>query len=79
MEMDSFNNTKGVAMFDLVGIDGNAFSVMCYVIRAMKKCKFTKAEQDAYRKDAMSSDYDHLLYVSIEMVDRCNEKISETN
>jgi hypothetical protein len=59
--------------FDLVGVDGNAFSVMGYVINAMRKCRLSKEDRDAYTKEAMSSDYDHLLSVSLDMVDKCNE------
>ena len=59
--------------YNLVGINGNAFSVMAYVTSAMKDCKFSKAELNDYVKDATSSDYDHLLMVSICMIDRCNE------
>lgn len=58
--------------FDLVGIDGNAFSVMGYVAYAMKQCRFPKSEIDSYTKSAMSSDYNHLLSVSIDMIDKCN-------
>lgn len=60
-------------MYDLVGVDGNAYCVMGYVVRAMRECKKSKAEIEAYRKDAMSSDYYHLLAVSIEMVDALNK------
>lgn len=59
--------------FDLVGIDGNAFCIMAYVTDAMKKCKFTKEARDAYFKDATSGDYNHLLAVSMQMIDECNE------
>lgn len=58
--------------YDLVGVDGNAFSVMGYVLHAMRDCKMSRDAQEAYKKDAMSSDYDHLINVSIEMVDKCN-------
>ena len=34
---------------------------------------FDKAAQDAYTKDAMSSDYNHLLCISVEMIDKVNE------
>jgi methionyl-tRNA synthetase len=34
---------------------------------------FDKAAQDAYTKDAMSSDYNHLLCVSMDMLDKVNE------
>ena len=60
--------------YNLVGINGNAFSVMGYVRNAMREQKFTRQEMDDYSKDAMSSDYNHLLGVSIEMVDKCNER-----
>lgn len=62
--------------FDLVGVDGNAFSVMGYVAKAMRQCKFSKRDIDSYYKDAMSSNYDHLLAASIDMIDRCNIVVS---
>lgn len=64
-------------MYDLVGIDGNAFAIMGYVRNAMKETGFTKQEIESYTKDAMSSDYDHLLCVSVEYVDKCNDRINE--
>lgn len=60
--------------YDLVGIDGNAFCVMGYVRRAMYNEHFTKKEVDNYLQDAMSDDYDHLLYVSIQMIEECNKR-----
>ena len=62
--------------YNLVGIDGNAFSVMGYVRNAMRECHFTPAEREAYSKDAMSSDYNHLLVVSMDMIDECNKRIN---
>lgn len=59
--------------YDLVGVDGNAFFIMGYVINAMKECKFSKSDVDAYYKDATSRDYNHLIYVSMEMIDKCND------
>ena len=64
----------------LVGVDGNAISVMGYVSLAMQETGFTKDEINSYRKEAMSGDYDHLLCVSMEYIDKCNvraEEISE--
>lgn len=63
--------------FDLVGIDGNAFSVMGYVQRAMRTANFSQEERDKYLEDAQSSDYDHLLCVSVEMVEKVNEKLCQ--
>ena len=62
--------------YTVVGVDGNAFSVMGYVRRAMKECHKTKAEIDAYTKDAMSSDYTHLINVSVEVIDKLNEELT---
>ena len=59
--------------YDLVGVDGNAFAVMGYVLKAMKECKMPKEEQSDYQTEAMSGDYDNLLTISIEMIDKCNE------
>lgn len=62
-------------MYNLIGLDGNAYSVMGYVRRAMKEQKFTKEEIDEYTNKATSSDYHNLLRVSIEYVELCNERI----
>ena len=60
--------------YNLVGIDGNAFYVMGYVRKAMIRERFTKEEIDDYLKDAQSSDYSHLIAVSAEMIEKCNNK-----
>lgn len=59
--------------YTLVGINGNAYSIMGYVRDAMYDAKMTSYDIDSYIKDATSSDYDHLLAVSCEMIDRVNE------
>lgn len=63
--------------YDLVGVDGNAFSVMGYVSKAMRHSGFTPKERDEYLADAQSSDYNHLLYVSVQMVEKVNEKLRQ--
>ena len=65
--------------YNLVGIDGNAYSIMGYVTNAMKEEGFSKAERDEYLRDAMSSDYNHLLCVSIDYVEQCNERADRFN
>ncbi len=60
--------------YDLVGADGNAYSVMGYVRRAMKEEGYSREEIEEYSKDAMSDDYDHLLAVSCYMIDECNDR-----
>lgn len=61
--------------FTLVGVDGNAYSVMGYVTNAMRQAGMSKEERDTYLKDAMSDDYNHLLVVSMEMIDKVNESL----
>ena len=45
----------------LVGLDGNAFSVMGAFSQAARKSQWNKDEIDIVLKEAMSGDYDHLL------------------
>ena len=63
--------------FTLVGVSGNAFSVMGYVTNAMRTAKMSAAERDIYRSLAMSGDYNNLLYISCEMIDKVNKKLEE--
>lgn len=63
--------------FTLVGVDGNAFSVMGYVTNAMRTAGMSAAERDIYRSMAMSGDYNNLLYISCEMIDKVNQKLVE--
>lgn len=57
--------------YDVIAVpmDGNAFSVMASVKAAMLSAGAPRTEVDEYLKDAMSGDYDHLLQVSLQMVD----------
>ena len=64
-------------MYTLVGVDGNPFVVMGYVIRIMLKEGFTREECDAYTTAAMSGDYNNLLCVSIDYVERCNARCAD--
>lgn len=60
--------------YTLVGVDGNAFSIMGYVAQAMKSEKMSQSEINDYRKEAMSGDYNNLLCVSMDMIDKLNNK-----
>lgn len=64
-------------MYDLVGIDGNAYSIMGYVTSAMKREGKSQEEIDVYYKDATSSDYTHLICVSMEIIDKLNERYED--
>lgn len=62
--------------YSLVGIDGNAFAVMGYTANSMKEVGFSAKEIEDYYGDAMSSNYDYLLAISAEMIEKCNERAS---
>ena len=53
----------------LVGLDGNAFSILGRVLRAMRAAHVPKDEMEKFSKDTMSGDYDHLLQTVIRWVD----------
>lgn len=59
--------------YDLVGIDGNAYSVMGYVTKAMRNEGKTQEEIEAYLTEAKSGNYDNLLCVSMGVIDNLNE------
>ena len=61
--------------FSLVGVDGNAFSVMAYVKTAMREAGFSRKEMSEYIEDCMRGDYDRLLILSEEMIERCNDAL----
>ena len=56
-------------------VDGNAFSIISYVRSAMKSAKMSSRDIDEYTTDATSADYNHLLIISCEMLERVNEMI----
>jgi len=54
----------------LVGTDGNAFAILAKVKTALRKAGQVE-EAEAFMKEAMSGDYDHLLATAMEYVDVC--------
>jgi hypothetical protein len=52
----------------LVGEDGNAFSILARVMKAMKVAGLSKEVIDAYYTEATSGDYDHLLQTTLKWV-----------
>jgi hypothetical protein len=45
----------------LTGTDGNAFSILSKVKRALTRAGVSEEELDAFYKEATSGDYDHLI------------------
>jgi len=53
----------------LTGQDGNAFSIMGRVTRALRREGVSKEEIDKYREESMSGDYDNVLATAMRWVD----------
>lgn len=53
------------ANIELVGLDGNAFSVIGAVATGLRRAGNDKAVIDAFRAEAMSGDYDHVLQTAM--------------
>jgi hypothetical protein len=49
------------ARVKLVGEDGNAFAILGRCVAAGKKAKYTPEQLKAFKDDATSGDYNHLL------------------
>lgn len=60
--------------YTLVGVDGNAYCIMGYVVSALKREKRPLSEIDHYLSDAMSDDYTYLINVSISVLNKLNNK-----
>ncbi len=53
----------------LVGTDGNAFAIIGKVIGAMRRAGVEQPVIELYRDEAMASDYDNVLRVTMHYVD----------
>ena len=65
-------------MYSLLGVDGNAYSIMGYTQNAMRHANFSKNEIDEMLKEAMSSNYNNLICVCASYIDKVNEKLGLT-
>jgi hypothetical protein len=63
---------------ELVGQDGNAFSIMGRAAAAARRAGLSKEVIDAYRNEAMSGDYDNLLVTTMEWFD-CDSDDSDVD
>lgn len=60
--------------YSLVGVDGNAFSLMGYTARALKKTGHEDLVAKM-REEAMSGDYYNLIAVCDKYIDICNDSL----
>ncbi|MDO4527690.1 MAG: hypothetical protein Q4C03_02755 [bacterium] len=63
--------------FTLVGVDGNAFAVMGYTARALRRANLDDKVNEMYEK-AQSGDYSHLIAVCQEYIEMANEAMGLT-
>lgn len=62
--------------YSLIGVDGNAFAIMGYTARALKRTGHADLVEDM-RKRATSGDYDNLIAVCEAYVEIANNSIEE--
>ena len=65
-----------MSKYDLEGVDGNAFCVMGYTSNALKREGLSNL-CDEMRMKAMSGDYNNLLCVCLDYLDKANAKATE--
>lgn len=63
-------------MYDLVGVNGNAYAVMGYTANALRR-EGLRDLVDQMHKEAMSGDYDNLLMVCMKYLDIANEALEK--
>lgn len=67
-----------MSRFTLIGVDGNAFSVMGYTERALRKAGLQDRVDKMY-EEAESGDYYHLLMICDSYVQMANEALGLTD
>ena len=58
--------------YSLVGVNGNAFSIMGYVRESFRK-EGLKDKIKEYTQKATAKDYNHLIVVSLEYIELANK------
>jgi len=61
--------------YNLVGVDGNAYSLMGYTQGAMRETGFSKDEINKVMTDAKSKDYNNLIVVLDRAIQDCNKRL----
>lgn len=61
--------TRYAVAVQLSGMDGNAYSILGRVRRALREAGATNDEISEYFNEATSGDYDHLLRVTMNWVE----------
>ena len=69
--------TKKTVNLQLVGLDGNAYSLMGAFSHQARREGWSKEEIEVVMKDCMSGDYDHLLQVLMAVCEPTDEEDGE--
>lgn len=64
--------------YTLVGVDGNAYSIMGYTARALKQAGLRDKVDEMY-KEATSGSYSNLIAVCDKYVQMANEAVGSTD
>lgn len=62
--------------YSLIGVDGNAFAIMGYTAKALRR-EGLGAQIPEMQSKAMSGDYNNLICVCMEYVDMANDAAGE--
>lgn len=65
-----------MSKYTLVGVDGNAYAIMGYTARALKRTGHHDLVEKMY-EEAESGDYDNLIRVCMKYIDIANETAEE--
>ena len=68
-----------MSKYTLVGVNGNAYAIMGYTSKAMRRAGFTKEEVDQMYKEATSGDYSNLICICDDYIDKVNERLELTD
>ncbi len=63
-------------MYSLIGVDGNAFAIMGYTSRALKRTGHRDLV-DKMHEEATAGDYDNLIRVCLKYIEIANNSIEE--
>lgn len=73
MSLREWVEENGPVTVTLVGEDGNAFSIMGRVARALSRAGAPQEVIDEYLEEAQSGDYNHLLVTTMKIVEEGDE------
>jgi hypothetical protein len=71
-ELENLIAKNGKANGNLVGVDGNAFSLIGYTSKCLKQAKWSRQDIETFQKIALSGDYYNVIVT-------CDSVLNETD